>query len=193
MIPVTVDRTLSAVAWSRSSFYPQDGDAIARTARLTFSLKRTAGVTVGIYSGATLVRTVWSNRAMAAGSWGWTWDGRNAAGAIVAAGGYVARITAVSSLGASVLTRAIILDAFSARLSATSVRSGQRLTVTMTTTEPLPRGTDRVLHPAGPGGRRANRDLAWLRALRVTFTVASSASGSRPPDPRPDTAGGLNV
>ena len=52
---------------------------------------------------------------MAAGSCGWTWDGRNAAGALVAPGTYVVRVTATSSLGTSVLTPAVVADAFAVR------------------------------------------------------------------------------
>jgi hypothetical protein len=193
-IPITVDRTLSTLRWSRSSFYPQDGDAIARSSRLTFSLKRTASVSVGIYSGATLVRTIWTNRAMAAGSWGWTWDGRNAAGVMLARGSYTARVTAVSSLGASVLTRSIVVDAFSARLSATTLRAGQTLTVTMTSTEPLRAAP--IVSFTQPGRAAVKRTATSLSSgrYRVTFTVASGAAGiATIRIAGRDTAGGLNV
>jgi len=193
-IPITVDRTLSTLRWSRSSFYPQDGDAIARSSRLTFSLKRTATVSVGIYSGTILIRTIWTNRAMAAGSRGWTWDGRNAAGVMVAPGSYTARVTAVSSLGASVLTRPVVVDAFSARLSATSVRAGQTLAVALTTTEPLRAAP--IVTFTQPGRAAVKRTATSLGSgrYRVTFTVGSGTAGiATIRIAGRDTAGGLNV
>ena len=193
-IPVVVDRTLSTLRWSRSSFYPQDGDAIARTSRLSFSLKRSATVTVGIYSGSTLVRAIWTARPMAAGSWGWTWDGRNAAGALVTRGSYTVRVTAVSSLGVSVLTRPVTVDAFATALSATSLRAGQRLTVTVKTTEPLRAAP--VISFTQLGRTAVKRTAVSLGSgrYRVTFTVASGAAGiATIRVAGRDTGGGLNV
>jgi hypothetical protein len=193
-IPVTVDRTLSSIRWSKSSFYPQDGDAIARSSQVTFSLKRTAAVTVGIYSGTKLIKTVWTNRRMAAGTWGWTWDGRNAAGVLVAPGSYVARITAASSLGTSVLTRAVAADAFSVRLSATAVRAGQKLIVTLTTTEPLRAApTVSFTQPGRAAVKRTATSLGSGR-YRVTFSAGSGTAGiATVRIAGRDKAGGLNV
>ena len=65
---VIVDRTARSLRWSRS-FYPQDDDGIRPTAALTWRLTRSATTTLGLYdTGGTLVRTVWSERAQAAGS-----------------------------------------------------------------------------------------------------------------------------
>ena len=94
-------------------------------------------MTVGIYAGATLVRTVWTDRALAAGTYGWTWDGRDAAGGFLPRGAYTVRVTARSWVGTSIGSRAVLSDAFRVGLSATSVGAGQTLTVTMTTTETL--------------------------------------------------------
>ena len=87
-VPLTVDRTVTTVRWSRPAYYPQDGDAISATSRVSFSLTRSAVVTVAIYSGATPVRTVWTGRTLAAGSYGWTWNGKDQAGLMVARGTY---------------------------------------------------------------------------------------------------------
>ena len=190
---VTVDRTLSTVRWSRPAFYPQDGDAIAASSRLTFSLSRSAVVSVAIYSGSTLVRTVWTNRTFAAGSHAWTWDGRDAMG-VVARGTYVVRVTAVSPLGASVVTRSVLVDAFSTTLSATSLRAGQTLTVTMTSTESL-RSAPTVAF-AQPGRTAVTRTAVALGSgrYRVSFTVAAGAAGTATIRiAGRDTAGGTNT
>ena len=191
---VVVDRTLSAVRWSRAAFYPQDDDAITPRAALSFSLKRTAVVTVGIYSGSTLVRTVWTNRTFAAGVHGWTWDGRDAQGAFVAPGVYVVRVTARSWVGTSGLSRTILVDAFRAVLSAASVQAGQTLTVTITTTEALRAAP--IVTLIQPGRAAVTRTAISLGSgrYRVSFVVAAGAAGAATIRiAGRDTAGGLNT
>ena len=191
---IVVDRTLSTVRWSRSAFYPQDGDAIAPNARLSFSLKRTAAVSVGIYSGSTLVRTIWTDRSLAAGPHGWTWDGRDALGALVPRGAYIARVTTRSWVGTSVVSRAILVDAFAVALSATAVRAGQTLTVTVTTTEALRAAP--VVTFTQPGRTAVARTATALGAgrYRVTFTIATGSAGMATIRiTGRDTAGGLNT
>ena len=191
---VVVDRTLSSLRWSPSLFDPLDGDALAATSRLSFGLARSAAVTVAIYQGSTLIRTIWANRPMAAGPHAWVWDGRNAAGAIVPSGRYTVRVAATSWLGTSVQTRTVIVDAFAVALSATSVRPGQTLTVTFASAEPL-RAAPTVSFTQH--GKLAVTKTAVRLSdgrYRVTFVVA--AGGSGPAVIRiigRDTAGGTNA
>jgi spore germination protein YaaH/flagellar hook assembly protein FlgD len=191
---VVVDRTLAAVRWSRSAFYPQDGDAIAPSARVSFVLRRSAVVTVGIYAGATLVRTVWTDRALAAGTYGWTWDGRDSAGVVLARGTYTVRVTARSWVGTSVASRGVLSDAFRIGLSAASVGAGQTLTVTLTTTEALKAAP--VVVFAQPGLAAVTRTATSLGSgvYRVSVVVAPGAAGiATLRITGRDTAGGLNV
>lgn len=105
--PVSVDRTIRSVIWSRSSFIPRAG----QKARVTFILARPATVTVAIYQGSTRIATVWSARALAGGSYGWTWTGKTASGAFVRPGVYTALIDATSWVGRSTFTRSITVKA----------------------------------------------------------------------------------
>jgi hypothetical protein len=104
-LTVRVDRTIRSVTWSRSSFIPK----ARQTARVSFVLARPATVTVSIYSGTKLVRGIWKGRAMAAGTYGWTWNGRTSGGVLLAPGTYKAVVTAVSWIGSSTLTRPIVI------------------------------------------------------------------------------------
>ena len=106
-LPIVVDRTLSTLRWSRSSFDPGASAAAARTVKLTFILSRPATVTLTIDAGTAVVRRIMTGVKLAAGSHSWVWDGRNASGAVVPAGTYVAVVRAGSSVGASTLTRAV--------------------------------------------------------------------------------------
>jgi len=67
-LQVRVDRTIRSLAWARSAFTPRAG----QKDRFTLVLRRKATVTVAIYQGSTLVRRIWTGRALAAGTYGWT-------------------------------------------------------------------------------------------------------------------------
>ncbi len=192
--PVTVDRSLAAVHWSRLAFYPQDGDALVPNAAIVFSLKRSASVTVGIYAGTTLIRTIWIDRAMTAGTHSWTWDGRDVHGAFVARGTYSARVSVRSGLATTVVTRPVVVDAFRVSLSAAVVHAGQSLTVIVTTTEPL-RAAPSISFTQ-PGRTAVVRTAISLGGgrYRVTFAAASGRAGTASLRiSGRDAAGGLNV
>src|SRR5205814_520003 len=197
--------TLTATA-GPTSFSP-NGDGTADSTRLGWSASERITGSARVYRGTSLIRSwtvtsagsglvraIWTARPMAAGSWGWTWDGQNAAGALVTRGSYTVRVTAVSSLGVSVLTRPVTVDAFATALSATSLRAGQRLTVTVKTTEPLRAAP--VISFTQLGRTAVKRTAVSLGSgrYRVTFTVASGAAGiATIRVAGRDTGGGLNV
>jgi flagellar hook assembly protein FlgD len=104
---VNVDRTIRNVTWSRSSFVPKVGEK----ARVSFAFSRQASVTLWIYRGSTLVRRVCTDRTFAAGAYGWTWNGRTAAGALVAPGTYRAVVTSKTWIGTSTFSRSIVVKA----------------------------------------------------------------------------------
>jgi spore germination protein YaaH/flagellar hook assembly protein FlgD len=106
-LQVRVDRTIRSLAWARSSFTPRAG----QKDRFTLVLRRKATVTVAIYQGSTLVRRIWTGRALAAGTYGWTWNGRTAAGAFVKPGSYKVVVDAVSSIGPSRTGRSVTVRA----------------------------------------------------------------------------------
>ena len=191
---VVVDRTLSTLRWSTSQFFPQDGDLLARSSRATFKLARAAKVSVGIYQGSTNVRTIWTNRALAAGSYGWTWNGRTAAGALVPRGRYTVRVVVTTALGVSILNRTVIVDAFAITPSATIVTAGQTLTVTVRTAEPLAANpTIRFSQTGKTAITKKTTSLGGGR-YRVSFIVAPGGVG--PAALRVighDTSGGINA
>ena len=100
---VGVDRTIRSITWSRVSFVPK----AAQTDRLTLLLSRTATVTVSIYQGSTLVRSIWTRRTFAAGAYVWTWNGRTSTGALAKPGVYSVVVDATSWIGTSRLTRVV--------------------------------------------------------------------------------------
>ena len=103
-LPVVVDRTIGSITWATPSFKPQGG---ADRPAVRSSLTRPATVAVSIYQGKTLVRRVWVDKAVAAGTFSWSWNGRNGHRELVQPGVYTASITATSAIGVSHLTRTV--------------------------------------------------------------------------------------
>lgn len=107
VLPVLVDRTIAGLRWATASFRPSLGQRDV----LTLKLSRTATVTVAIYQGAELVRRVWTDKAMAPGTWTYSWNGRDGHKALVAPGKYTVRVTSTSWIGKSALSRTVSVKA----------------------------------------------------------------------------------
>ena len=156
----------------------------ARTAPIptlmSYTLTRSARATLEILLGSTVVRTVYRDRSLASGTYGWTWDGRNAAGDYVSRGSYTLRLTATSTISTTVVNQSP-WSMRSARCSRESAEPRQKLP-----------------HRC-PSTAAAARDLAQRPSLpppspyRVTFTIASGAPGTaRISVVGTDTNGGTN-
>jgi spore germination protein YaaH/flagellar hook assembly protein FlgD len=175
---VVVDRTASRLRWA-GAFFPQDGDALRATSRVTFDLARAATTSLRLYDArGALVRTAWRGREQRAGERGWTWDGRLPDGSWAPQGMYTARLTVTSSLGTVELARPVRAAAFAIAPSATSVKPGQALTVTIRTVEPL--RSRPVVRFTQPGRSAVSVTAVKLAsgAYRATFTVRSGGSGT---------------
>ncbi|MFH1475428.1 MAG: glycosyl hydrolase family 18 protein [Chloroflexota bacterium] len=190
-----VDRTVGRLRWDRAAFFPQDADRLAPTATVSVKVARSARLTLRVLdaSGA-VVRTAWTNRAFAAGTAAWRWDGRTAAGTWAKPGRYVAELTAVSWLGTTVLRRTVVADAFTTSLSSAAPRAGSRLSVTFRSVEPLAATPTASLRQAGRSAVRMTvvrlADGFW----RATATVAAGAPGPAAVTlVGRDTAGGRNI
>lgn len=134
---VTVDRTAAALRWS-GGFFPQDGDGLAATSTLSWRQTRRATTALALYDETgRLVREVWDRRPLGAGPHSWTWDGRLADGSMAPQGAYTALLTVTSPLGTQRLASRVWAAAFATSFSATTLRTGQALTVGLGPTERL--------------------------------------------------------
>jgi len=174
---ITLDRTLGFATWSRH-FYPQDHDALAATSKFTFRLVRAASVSLRVVAAdGHVVRTVWTDRSMAAGAKSWTWDGRIAGGAFAAPGRYQAVVTARSWVGTTELRRAVVVDAFIVSAPA-SVKAGSAFTLHLRSTEPLSVRPSVTLAQSGrPAVTKSVTRLAD-GSYTVTFTSAPGVTGA---------------
>lgn len=104
---VLVDRTIRSIRWTDGSFDPRAG----QRSQVRIDIRRAAVLTVKIYHGSTLIRTVWTDRWFAAGVHAWNWNGRTAAGAYVAPGRYRVVVWARSWVGATWSGRTVVVQA----------------------------------------------------------------------------------
>ena len=177
-IAFSVDRTAGHLAWSPALFFPHDADAYAKTSKASFRLGRSAATTLRVYSVAgAYVKSAWVNRTLAAGAWGWTWDGRDGRGARVPRGWYRAVLTATSWVGTTTLTKLILVDAFSVTVSLASPAGGQTVTLTLRSAEPLRAAPRVTFRQAGMAAvTRTATSLGGGRYL-VRFTLVAGAPG----------------
>jgi len=192
-VRLTVDRTLTSVSTNPTRFYPHDLDGLARKTTFTYSLARSASVTVQVFRGGTYVRTAFSGRSEAAGSHSWSWDGRDRTGAMAARGLYTIRVTAVSWIGSTALARPVRSDAFATGLSTTTLEAGQTLTVTFATVEALSTAPRVTFDQTNLATVTKTATALGGGQYRVTFGVASNGAGAATVSiVGRDTAGGTN-
>jgi flagellar hook assembly protein FlgD len=139
-----VDRTvkliaaLRSVASSRSIFFPQDNDSLAKGTTLSFALARPMNVTWTIRNAAgQVVDTHLADAPLPAGAQTWAFYGRTSDGTMLPRGRYSSFVTA--SDGTLSATQSVWFDseAFRFALSDTTPARGQSIKVTVTSAETL--------------------------------------------------------
>ena len=190
---VVVDRTASSLAWAQD-FYPQDGDAIRPSARLSWRLARDATMTLRLFDErGSLVRTVWRDRSKRAGTRGWTWNGRRVDGTLVPQGWYTARLTVTSPLSTQELTQTVLVGAFAVSPSATKVYPGQKLVIRAASVEPLDGRPVIVFKQPGLAAIRITATRLANGTYKAVFVVQSGSPGTAAVKVKAtDTAGGRN-
>ncbi len=175
---ITVDRTAGFLRWT-GTFFPQDGDTLASTARLSWRLTRTATTTLALYDASgSLVRTIWSHRRLSAGTRTWTWNGRLADGSYAPQGAYTARLTVTSPYSTQTLTRTVWAAAFPAFISPATVRPGGVLTVRFALAEPLKAAPAVTFHQPGVTPRTITATRLPNGTYQARFAVRAGAAGT---------------
>ena len=162
---VAVYTGLGFLGASSAVFLPQDGDALAATTDLSFTLSAPATVDWTVVNAAgAVVRTIATGEAREAGVATFTWDGRDDAGAMVPRGTYRSVVKATDGTLISTQALAITADAFRIAVSDTTPARRQRITVSVVSAEGL---------SAAPRLRIAQPGIAaW------TVTMTRTATGS---------------
>jgi hypothetical protein len=192
---VIVNKTAGFLRWTRTSWYPQDGDALAASSTLSFRLTRAAYTSLRIYdANGTVVRHVWSSRLRYAGTVTWLWNGRDDAGRSLPQGIYRALLVSTAGGVRTYTTRATRLAAFTITPSATSLSAGAPLTVLVRTSEPLTRAPRVTLAQAGLTAVTVTAARLLDGSYAAHFSIAAGPSGAATITVRgTDTGGRLNV
>lgn len=161
-------------------FYPQDNDRFAKTTSLSFAVSKpvTATWTIRNSAGA-IVATRLSQAAIAAGSQAWVWDGRRDDGTLLPRGIYISHVTATD--GSLVISQAVRVEmnAFAIVTSTSVPKRGGRMTVTVTSAEPL--STRVRLYVTQPGYTTWGVTMTRIdsRVSKVTITLKSGGSAGK--------------
>ena len=135
---VDVVGALGSLASSSSVFFPQDLDGLAATTDLSFNIARPMLVTWTLRdTAARIVDTHLAGAPLAAGTHSWSFDGRRSDGTMLPPGRYVSYVEATDGTLVAAQSVAFEADAFLVKPSDGTPGRGQRITVTLTTAEPL--------------------------------------------------------
>jgi flagellar hook assembly protein FlgD len=174
---VRVIGLLGAVRSSLARFYPQDADRLAPTTALSFALTRPATATWTIRNAANqVVVTRLADAALGAGTQSWSWNGKTAAGAYVPVGTYTSYVTATDGQVTMSQSVKVELNAWSIATSTSTLRRGSKVTVTVTSAEPLSSGV--LLYVSQPGVTMWHVTMTKInsRTSRATITIKNAGS-----------------
>jgi flagellar hook assembly protein FlgD len=177
----TVDlyAALGFVTSSRTVFFPQDGDGMAKTTTFSMRLLSPATVTWTVVDrNNDVVRTLVSDEAMGAGTHAKAWDGRTDGGAFVPRGTYSSRVSVTDGTQVAVQRVAVVADAFRWVVSDSTPGRGQKVTVTIVTPEPMLRNPRIALYQPGISRWSVSTTKLSSTTYRVTFRFKSSKSGT---------------
>ena len=176
---VDVYAALGFVSSSRTVFFPQDGDALARTTTFSMRLASPATVTWTVVDAdGVVVRTLTSEEAMGAGTWTRSWNGRTDAGAFVPRGTYRSQVRATDGTQTAVQRVAVVADAFRFVISDSTPARGQRITVTVVTAEALARNPRIAFYQPGIDRYSVATTKVSSTTYRATVTLRSSGTGT---------------
>lgn len=187
---------LSLVTRTPAIFFPQDGDALSRASSVKFTLLAPATVSVDVINAAgAVVRSAWTDRAMAAGAAQWAWDGRLVDGTWAPRGSYRFVVRAGNGTQSNTIASAwVVADAFRVTTSSATPTRGRAITVTAVTAETL--STIPVLVVRQPGVSTWTVRMTRVNASTWRAVITPKAAGtpgtiSLTVSAR-DSAGGLN-
>ena len=175
--PIQVVGFLRAVASSARAFYPHDGDRLAPTTTLSFGVAVPSTVTWTIRDAAnTVVATHLADASVAAGSQSWVWDGRNDAGALLPRGTYRSYVTATDGVHTISQSAVVDLNAFAIAVSDGTPARGQKISVTVTSAEPLSTGVRLYVMEPGLSTWAVTLTKVDSRTYKATITLKSGGS-----------------
>ncbi len=167
-------KALKGASRSRTRIYAADGDGLAKSTTISFTLTKAATLdwTILRPDGSVLL-TKMAGTAATAGAFSWTWTGKDAAGAYVPEGTYQTQISASTSAGTISQRLSIFVGAFKITPSTATLTRGKKVTVTVVTSEPLSYNPRLVVYQPGLSSYKVVTSKVGSSTYSVTFTVKS--------------------
>ncbi len=129
---------LGFVDASRPVFFPQDGDGLGRFTRFSFRLLSPATVDWEIVDqDGTVLRSLAEGEVLDAGTHAFSWDGRDATGAMAPRGTYRSVVTASDGTHVATMVTSVVAAAFRITASDSTPRRGQKVRITALSGEAL--------------------------------------------------------
>jgi hypothetical protein len=161
---------------SKPAFFARDNDSLARKVALTVKLNKTARLSWQVVADdGSLVRTIKDDVNMAAGKYVYKWDGRTSAGGWAPDGWYHSVVTATTALGSYTEERQVYLGAYRVNPSTDSAQRGEKLTLTINSSEPMS-GTLKLTFDQ-PGVPSWEASATRLSKKKFKLTVTLDAGG----------------
>jgi flagellar hook assembly protein FlgD len=137
---VLVIAALRSVSASKTLFFPQDNDSLAKGTTLQFSLSRPMAVTWTVRDAAgAVVITRMDQSPRPAGTYSWWFNGRRPDGTMLPRGRYTSHVVATDGVLTATQTATFETEAFRITPSDTTPGRGQSITITVKSAEKLAR------------------------------------------------------
>jgi flagellar hook assembly protein FlgD len=147
---VDVYAALKGLAKAPALFFPQDGDTLARTTTVSWTLQSKANVTIRVFDAkGAVVRAPVTAKAMPAGAGSWVWNGAITGGAWAPRGAYHIVVTATNGTQSASQTVYVTADAFRITASTPGATRGKAITATAFSAEALKTAPKLVVRQPG--------------------------------------------
>jgi flagellar hook assembly protein FlgD len=169
---VALATALASVTSSVPVFYPQDGDALAPTTTLSFTLTRPMTVTWTLRDAAArVIDTHLAATALPVGTQSWLFDGRRSDGTMLPPGRYLSYVTASDGSVVVAQSVAVEADAFLVKPSDATPGRGQTITIEVTSAEPLSTNPRLSVYEPGIAAWSATLKRVSANGYRVTLKM----------------------
>jgi len=176
-VKVIVLTSVALFAPVPTAIYVRDLDDLAQSTTVPVKLNQATTVTVKVINGSgSTVRTVQAATKLTAGSYDFTWNGKDGAGNYSASGPYRMVVTGQTALGTYSELKPLWVGAFRLDASTLSAKRGSNVTFTAFSTEPLS-GPPKI-DLTQPGLATYTVDTTKVAPLKYKVTVTLKSGGT---------------
>ncbi|HUQ78238.1 MAG TPA: FlgD immunoglobulin-like domain containing protein [Patescibacteria group bacterium] len=171
---------LSRVTTSVKVFYPQDNDRFAGTTSLSFAVSKPVTATWTIRNAAgEVVASKLADAPTAAGTQTWVWSGRRDDGTALPRGVYTSHVTATDGTHEISQAVKVEMNAFAIVTSTSTPKRGGKVTVTVTSAEPLSTSVRLYVSQPGHATWAVTMTRVDSRVSRATITMKTGGSAGK--------------